>query len=84
MKVDKMTNLKTMPVTDVPLGRKKTFADKFAVVDMLEKVKETGMGDSRYLTLKLLEMNFVEAVNTKGEGRGRLGLAKNWKRPTAA
>ena len=76
-------------------GRKEVFADKFAVVDMLERVKETGMGDTRYLTLKLVEMGYVEAEDVKsegrgrprkvykltGKGRGRLGLAKNWKRP---
>lgn len=80
---------------EVRRGRKEVFADKFAVVDMLERVKETGMGDSRYLTLKLAEMGYVEAEDVKaegrgrprkvykltGKGRGRLGLAKNWKRP---
>lgn len=80
---------------EVRRGRKEVFADKFAVVDMLERVKETGMGDSRYLTLKLAEMGYVEAEEVKsegrgrprkvykltGKGRGRLGLAKNWKRP---
>jgi len=82
---------------EVRRGRKEVFADKFAVVDMLEKVKVNGKGDSRYLTLKLVEMGFVAAVGVKcegrgrprkvyeltGKGRGRLGLAKNWKRPTA-
>jgi predicted ArsR family transcriptional regulator len=76
-------------------GPKEVFADKFAVVDMLEAVKTNGVGKSRYLTLKLVEMGLVEAVDVKGEGRGRprkvytltgkgrgrVGLAKNWKRP---
>jgi DNA-binding PadR family transcriptional regulator len=80
---------------EVRLGRKEVFANKFAVVDMLERVKEMGMGESRYLTLKLVEMGFVKAEDIKGEGRGRprkvyvltgkgrgrIGLAKNWKRP---
>lgn len=74
-------------------GRKAVFADKFAVVDALEKVK-AGEFKNRYLALKLVDMGFVEAVPVKGEGRGRpainyeltgrgrgrLGLAKNWKR----
>jgi predicted ArsR family transcriptional regulator len=80
---------------EVRLGRKEVFANKFAVVDMLERVKETGMGESRYLTLKLVEMGFVVAEDVRsegrgrprkvfkltGKGRGRLGLAKSWKRP---
>jgi len=80
---------------EVRRGRKEVFADKFAVVDMLERVKESGMGESRYLTLKLVEMGYVEAEDVKsegrgrprkiykltGKGRGRIGLAKNWKRP---
>ena len=35
-------------------GPKEVFADKFAVVDMLEAVKTNGVGKSRYLTLKLV------------------------------
>lgn len=79
--------------TTKTLGRKPALADKFAVVDALEQVKN-GEFKSRYLTLKLVELGFVKVVPVKGEGRGRprvtfeltgqgrgrLGLAKNWKR----
>lgn len=79
--------------TENTRGRKPAFADKFAVVDALEKI-QTGEFKSRYLTLKLVELGFVKTNNVKGEGRGRprvtfeltgkgrgrIGLAKNWKR----
>lgn len=74
-------------------GRKPALADKFAVVDTLEKI-QTGDFKSRYLTLKLVELGFVKTNSVKGDGRGRprityeltgkgrsrIGLAKNWKR----
>lgn len=74
-------------------GRKPALADKFAVVDALEKI-QSGDFKSRYLTLKLVELGFVKTTNVKcegrgrprviyeltGKGRGRIGLAKNWKR----
>ena len=74
-------------------GRKPALADKFAVVDALEKIK-AGDFKSRYLTLKLVDLGFVKVNSVKGEGRGRprvifeltgkgrgrIGLAKNWKR----
>ena len=79
--------------TENTRGRKKTFANKFNVIDCLNRIQE-GNFKSRYLTLKLVEMGFVEVVTEKGEGRGRprvtyrvtgkgrgrIALAKNWKR----
>lgn len=78
---------------EITRGRKPAFADKFAVVDALEKIKN-GEFKSRYLTLKLVDLGFVKTTNVKGEGRGRprvifeltgkgrgrIGIAKNWKR----
>lgn len=74
-------------------GRKPVLADKFAVVDALEKI-QIDRFKSRYLILKLVDLGFVKPTNVKGEGRGRphiiyeltgkgrsrIGLAKNWKR----
>ncbi len=80
-------------ITKSNRGRKLAFANKFNVIDALTAV-QTGNFKSRHLTMKLIDMGLVEAVTVKsegrgrprvlfqvtGKGRGRIALAKNWKR----
>lgn len=87
------TELNTTAIVKSNRGRKLAFANKFNVIDALTAI-QTGSFKSRHLTMKLIDMGLVEAVTVKGEGRGRprvvfqvtgkgrgrIALAKNWKR----
>ena len=82
-------------------GRPAIFGDKWGIVEGLKIVRDSGeyipAADdapmSRTLTLKLVDMGYVQPVDIKGEGRGRpkkaytltgkaksyLALSKSWK-----
>jgi predicted ArsR family transcriptional regulator len=83
----------TVTTTVSRRGRLAVFRDNYAIVEVLEAIA-AGMTKSRYLTLQLVQMGFVKPVTVKtegrgrprvvyevtGKGRGRIALAKNWKR----
>lgn len=74
------------------LGRKAEFENSKTVAKALRAVRDNGLYKSRFLTLKLVERGFVEAVNMPsgfrgrprvnyvltGKGRGYVALSKNW------
>lgn len=82
-----------MTATVKKIGRPELFSDKFAVVDALVSINE-GKPISHYLSMKLVKLGYLEiepmktgtrgrprfSFKVSGKGRGRIGLAKNWKR----
>lgn len=57
-------------MTTTMRGRKAVFLNNETVEQALRGI-QSGTFKSRYLTIKLVEMGFVEASVIKGQGRGR-------------
>lgn len=57
-------------MTQSTRGRKAVFLNKETIDKALQEI-QTGSFKSRYLTMKLIEMDLVEAATAKGQGRGR-------------